>query len=300
MARKQAGYSRQRGQCGSRGLTLTGLCITVAGALAACAFDPPPPVPPTMPEPVASTTPSPITVLPKVGDCWNEPDYEVASSWRWWQGSASVDCADEHNSITYVIGEVGDEFAYDDTKGPMELTDEQIGTITRICTPAEWQGIGLREGSRATFFWYLPTPDEWASGDRWLRCDVAVVALGPLTPKTLELLPATADEVRPGIADQYRLCLDTAHPAVVYGPWYDPDGNVAVTCDREAQWEFGLRIQVPDGPFPGDEALRAMGEQACQELVNSRTPERWGATLAFPDEQTWTQGSRSLRCWLRE
>lgn len=238
-------------------------------------------------------------LAPSVGDCWQEPDYGSAASWSWWKGGHAVDCGGEHNSITIAVGDVARDFVYEPSDGGVELSSEQYGAVSAICRSSDWQGIGLREGSRVTSFSYLPTPKQWAAGARWVRCDVALVALGPLSPMTLEALPAKAEELRPKISGEYRLCLDTPHPASVYGPWYDPDGNVAVPCDNEAQWEFGLRVQLPDGPFPGEEGARSAAQAECQELVDSRVPDRWNASVLYPNEETWLEGSRSARCWLR-
>lgn len=245
------------------------------------------------------TRPEPSVAAPAVGDCWFEPDYGSAPAWSWWKGEPAVDCGLEHNSITIAVGDLGEEFSYAPVDGALELTDEQIGLVHQICTPDAWQGVGTNEGSRVVPFWYLPTPREWSAGARWVRCDVALAALGPLSPVTLEPLTGSADDLRSGIADTYRLCLDTPHPAYVYGPWYDPEGNVAVPCEGLPQWELGLRLQLPEGPFPGEEALDATAHTACQDVLNARAGDRWGARSYHPDEQGWLRGGRSVVCWLR-
>ncbi len=238
--------------------------------------------------------------VPRVGDCWSAPDGDAAESWTWWQGAPPVDCATEHNAITLAVGQLPDDFPYEpDGDGSLPLVGEKLGAVAAACRVPGWEGIGLREGSRVTSLWYLPTPREWAAGARWVRCDIALVAFGPLSPLTLEPLPPTADALVPGLAEEYRLCLDTKHPAIVYGPWYDPEANSAVPCGPDAQWELGFRVQLPDGPFPGGQDASSPDGQRCQELVNSRAPERWGGQYESPNAETWVEGSRGDRCWLR-
>lgn len=274
-----------------RALVVVGLVVP---GLAACADDAPPP-----PHVVGART-GPVHVTPQVGDCWGETDYGVVVDWAWWKGAGPVDCAGEHTSVTIAVGELPADFVYEPVDGTIALSDEQMTVVARTCEPPEWAGLGLEDGSRVKAFWYLPSPRAWADGERWVRCDVAVAAFGPLHPMTPEPLPADLEVVRAGIGEEYRLCLDTPHPESIYGPWYDPEGASAASCSEgRPQWELGFRLDLPDGPFPGEEALLAAGMQQCQELLNSRAPERWGGSLRYPDESTWAQGRRSITCWLR-
>ncbi len=235
---------------------------------------------------------------PSVGECWQEPDYEVVSTWSWWQGSAPVDCAAEHNSITAVMGELPDDFPAPWTEAGerRELADEELGLLNRTCADGTGMEIGLRDGWRATWFWYLPSPREWAAGERWLRCDVAVIALGPLSPMVVESLPADVEAVKGRLLDEYGLCLDTPYPAEGHGPWDDPDGNVAVSCDGAYQWTHVMSLLNPDEELPPQEVLIERIEGQCQELIDLNQAS--GATVYFPSEETWAEGVRTSTCWI--
>jgi len=236
---------------------------------------------------------------PGPGDCWQEPDYGEARGWGWWQGEPAVDCAEEHNSITVAVADLDPAFAYprSETGERRELGDQEFAAVAAICADAIGTDVGMRRGSRVTWFWYVPPPKQWASGERWLRCDVGVMALGPFEPLALEPLPPTAPEVVSRAFEEYRLCLNTPDPAPDHGPLSDPDANVAVPCDAAAQWEFGVSVEFPDGELPAEIDMAEDIIQACDDLLATR-PDRTGSTMYAPNAEGWAQGSRSAQCWL--
>lgn len=223
----------------------------------------------------------------------------MASDWSWWQGGLPVDCGEEHNSITVAITDLDPAFPYPwlETGERRELSDEERAAVGAMCADGIGAHVGHRAGSRVTWLWYLPSPEQWAAGERWVRCDVAVTALGPLEPPVLEPLPPTAQEVVSLALADFRLCLDTPYPAPDHDPWFDPEANVAVPCDAEAQWEFGVSVDFPDGALPAQEDMAAGILQACDELLDTR-PDRTDATFYVPSAQGWARGSRRATCWL--
>ena len=236
---------------------------------------------------------------PRLGDCWQEPDYGVARDWSWWQGGSPVDCAEEHNSITVAVADLDPTFAYprSETGERRELSDQEFAAIAAICADAISTDVGLRRGSRVTWFWYVPPPKQWTSGERWLRCDLGAMALGPLEPMALEPLPRTVPEVMSRAFSEYRLCLNTPYPAPDHGPLFDPDANVAVPCDAAAQWEFGVSVEFPDGELPAEQAMARDIVDACVDLLDTR-PDRTDGKMYVPNAESWAQGSHSAQCWL--
>lgn len=275
------------------------LVVSLVLVLVGCARDSTDRRPPDMPRP--ERTAGVPDHSPPLGMCWHEPDYEVVSAWSWWQGSAPVDCATEHNSITAAVGELPVDFAapWSDTGDRRDLTDEERRVVHGICTDGIGADVGLREGTRVTWFWYLPSPRQWAAGERWLRCDVAVVALGPLSPTVVEPLPADVADVVDHAWDAYayRLCLDTPYAAPEHLPWFDPDANVAVYCDAGPQWHFGGSVTFDDAALPPHDEMVSALAPSCAELVGL-LPRRTDGVIYVPNEQTWAQGSRTAVCWI--
>jgi hypothetical protein len=240
-----------------------------------------------------------VTEPPKPGDCWQQPDYGVASDWGWWQGDPAVDCAEEHNSITVAVADLDPAFAYPraETGERRELADQEFAAVAAICDEAIGTDVGMKRGSRVTWFWYVPPPKEWAAGERWVRCDIGVTPLGPLEPPALEPLPPTASEVVSRAFDDYRLCMNTPYPPPDTGDLLDLAANVAVPCDAAAQWEFGVSVEFPDGELPAEIDMGAEIIQACDGLLVTR-PDRTGSTMYTPNAEGWAQGNRTATCWL--
>lgn len=284
----------------SRAVATVSALAVAAAVLAGCAGAPEgEPSPPPSPAPARAVARP--DHAPTVGACWQEPDYEVVSGWSWWEGSAPVDCTTEHNSITAAVGELPADFPAprSDDGERRDLTDIEFGVVHQICTEGIGADIGLREGTRATWFWYLPSPRQWAAGERWLRCDVAVVALGPLSPTVVEPLPADVAAVVGDAWDAfaYLLCLDTPYAAPDHRPWDDPDTAVAVPCDGHSQWHFGEAATFDGAVPPTQEEVLDRLEPYCTELVGL-LPRRTSAVIYLPNEQTWAQGTRTAKCWI--
>lgn len=238
-----------------------------------------------------------VGYTPRVGDCWQEPDYEVVSSWSWWQGSGSVDCDAEHNSITAAVGEIPDDFPAPSEAGETpELDAEDYAVVREICTDWTDDDVGLEEGTRIDWFWYLPSPRQWAAGERWLRCDVAVAALGPLSPRAVEPLPAEVEDVMSRLWDEYSLCLDTPYPAEGHRPWDDPVTSVAVSCDGDHQWRHVMSMDNPDDELPPQAELIERAGPQCQEMIELN--QAAGGILYVPSEETWAEGVRTSKCWI--
>jgi hypothetical protein len=270
-------------------LVLGALVVGLGGCAPEGVPDPPP----------ARVLRTPVTDPPRPGDCWQEPDYGVASDWGWWEGEPAVDCTEEHNTITVAVADLDPGFAYPraETGERRELADQEFAAVAAICDGAIGADVGMRQGSRVTWFWYVPPPKEWASGERWLRCDVGVNAIGPLEPIALEPLPPTAAEVVSKAFDDYRRCLDTPYPAPDQGPLHDPAANVAVPCDAAAQWEFGVSVEFPDGELPAEDVMVGDIVRACVALLATRT-DRTDGKMYMPNAESWAQGSRRATCWL--
>ena len=85
----------------------------------------------------------------------------------------SIDCALPHNLETYHVGEWrhGDPYAID----PADLWP----LADRICGAGKAEsflGVKLPATPASRIYWYyfLPTPEQWADGERWITCEVGL------------------------------------------------------------------------------------------------------------------------------
>lgn len=224
-----------------------------------------------------------------------------ARTWSWWQGASPVECTEQHDAITVTVAELDDQFGYtvsDDDPEQVDLSVADRSRIGQLCDGGV-VGVttGLRRGSRIETVWYLPRPEQWDAGARWLRCDITVRALGPLNEVTLEALPPTALEVI-AAADEHRVCMDTAFPAEDYGPWLRPGANTLVPCDEPSQWEWVAEAALPDGPLPDREQIDRVVRESCVPYIEYAA-DRTGGWSYWPGAQGWENGARTVRCWMR-
>ena len=102
-------------------------------------------------EQVKSTT-------PVEGSCFN---YDVSDVEGTNPSDKEVDCSESHSSEIYRVA------IWPGASDPNELTpDESWELGNSVCQP--WDGA-----NDAFNYWafYVPTPEQWAAGENWVRCD---------------------------------------------------------------------------------------------------------------------------------
>lgn len=248
----------------------------------------------------AGTTETPVGLdVPEKGACWTTDDPIATEDWSWWRGGAPVDCSADHVYITAGVAWLPDTFAYPAVEGDRltAMTDEQHDVVASMCRDAIGMEFKERRGTRVRSFWYLPSPEEWAEGDRSLRCDVAVAAHGPVTGHQLELLPTTAEAVVSQMYLAYRTCLNTPLPAdddhTALDAW---EQSTLVPC-QGAQWQAFRPTTISQSQFDSRDEYIAMVSYMCDELL-AHLPGRstWSASMT-----EWTDGREEeaeIACWV--
>lgn len=133
----------------------------------------------------------------------------------------------------------------------------------------------------------VPTPGEWAGGERTFRCEATAPAGrlgGPVLIGTLR------DALRRKDSASLRLC---------------ETSGAALTCDlghdREA---VGPSVALEGQGWPGEQALRAAAASACrpvaEEYLGASLPSRPEVvvTADIPSRNDWEAGKHSAACWL--
>ena len=257
------------------------------------------PAPTTSPPSRAPSPTQDLVVRARPGDCWHEPDPGAVARWLWWEGGAPVDCATEHTAITYAVAELPTDLRYPENgpSGVPVLEGPEATYLRSRCHPSGVMNDGIEDGSRITSALYLPTPEQWAQGERWVRCDLGVQALGPVSDHAREPLPATVPEVLAESFGAYRRCLDTPLATEDHAPLGALDRSEHVACE-DAQWVFASSIEFDEVAWPGTPALVQATEAQCWEDLTAAASWRTGGLVTTPDEEAWERGRRTAECWL--
>lgn len=231
---------------------------------------------------------------PAAGDCWQLPEPAA-------DGGAGptpadpvfVDCAEEHVRITAAVHDLPEDFAYPEADARLEPDAERV--VAEVCDDAIQADSQTRSGSRVTWYWTLPSKDAWETGERWLRCDVAVEGMGPVRGGQLELLPATAGEVIAEMYGEYRRCMDTIHED---GPDFGPEvssESTNVPCDQ-AQWEAAPPFRFEWQQYSSDRELTDAVLTYCEGLLEGADRH-----IAVGERYEWTpesSGPGTAGCWM--
>lgn len=214
---------------------------------------------------------------PRVGQCYDTPDAVLPAPH---DPTAPVDCAEPHTLQTFAVLE---------SDGPLDRrTTTSLGAecVDRV---ASFLG-GDPQHTAVGVYYFTPTPEAQEDGERWVRCDAAVVSdttMAGARPVTGSLEGAFGG----GVPRDYRRCLE-GRP--------DPSRPQAlVPCHRPHQAQ-----QLPRGvdleggrAYPGSEALTEQANHRCSQRVSAALPEAASALVVVPTPAMWAEGARTAQCW---
>jgi Septum formation len=146
----------------------------------------------------------------------------------------------------------------------------------------------------------LPAVNQWAAGERWVRCDVQETAAGSRfrTP-TFADLPTNFSAFVSSYTSSpstYAMCVDEPGTSAVTGPALGL-GAIIADCSS-AQWRLEPSPDFPDAPgvpYPGYTGLYPFMHAHCGVLYDTATVRGW---IFFPDDVHWAAGSRNFQCWV--
>ncbi|WP_299051648.1 septum formation family protein [uncultured Nocardioides sp.] len=247
------------------------------------------PAGPVSSDPASSGDPTPAAVaVPEVQACYPLGFDEALAPVS---ETAPTDCAGEHTSRTFAVGELdllvdGHLLAVDSERAQAQPAAE--------CPPrlAEFLG-GSEEDLRLTVLravWFSPTVEQSDEGASWYRCDVIALAgqgeLAPLTGR-LEGLFSTPDA-----AAAYALCA-TAEPGT--------DGFERVPCRADdASWRAIATVPLAEGEeYPGEDQVSAAGDGVCEDAARDTAsdPLNFRFGYEYPTAEQWDAGQRYGVCW---
>ncbi|RYP85827.1 hypothetical protein EKO23_10955 [Nocardioides guangzhouensis] len=215
----------------------------------------------------ASPTPDPLAGAPTVDACYK---MTYARSQAATNGSAPVNCYDDHTTITYYVGTFPDDAAASD---PVQ--------VRKDCTAHLAEGLGLSKkelrSSVFSWIWFEPTTSQWSAGARWFRCDAKAETGG-----RLKLLPAGSSPIlTDGVPDAYFRCVDNRN-----------DQGRYVTCDQKHDYRWAGYFQARGGAsYPSRKAFEKQGK-GCYEFTDNGA--YW---VTWPLEPGWDNGDREMNCY---
>lgn len=241
--------------------------------------------------PTASPTPTAVPTAravpaPKVGSC-HQLTYAEAIAPTAPEGSTP--CAKPHTSVTYAAGSLDDV-----VRGHLVAVDSARvqEQVARTC-PQALQGFlgGTPADLRLSMLrpiWFTPTVEQSDAGARWYRCDVIAVTAGDrLTPLGPDLRGVLGRE---GDRERYAMC-GTAAP--------DAASFRRVQCSQPHAWRAISVVDLPDGPYPGTDAVRDAGQTPCEDAGRDVAADPLSFTWGYewPTRAQWAAGQTYGRCW---
>lgn len=204
-------------------------------------------------------------------------------------GSAPVDCARTHTSMTFNVGTL--DTLVDGHLLAVDSKHVQAQVATEC--PAALPGFlgGTPEALHLSMFravWFTPTVEESDAGANWFRCDViAIAGNGKLAPLTGKLAGVLDD---PQAADRYGMC-GTAEPGTA--------GFTRVICSGDHSWRALQTVPFAGTGYPGETAVRDGGQQPCKDAGRAAASDKlsfkWG--YEWPTEKQWAAGQHYGLCW---
>ncbi len=216
--------------------------LVVAVGVSGCVGDADPGASP----PTTSGTPPPGFDTPQVGECrgtMTEEIYDAVSDTR-----STVPCTEPHGSETFLVTELPDEAAALPRDEVAELPDDFPAKrrVLDECDQEHDRYVGVRRlgpdairPNNLSWAFYLPPPEDWEKGARWVRCDAVTRPFeGQEERTTTERLQGVgASDALPAAL---RRCYRDVTPP--------PDVNVLGlgSCDQPHLGEILVELQVTD------------------------------------------------------
>jgi len=272
-------------------LSLVGV-LAVSLALAGCSFLP------GIPAAKASAAPA----KPTVGQCWNATTTDAAK-WSDWEGTPAIGCTGSHTLYTYQVGAISGETgsSWASSTDPTQLTQEiqtkadDACSISKLLPHLKWNQQLIQQ------YFFVPTEAEWKAGQRWVRCDVGVLATGTtLDNESFTALPSKISSLVSSVSSdpiRYDFCMNSTESVTSIGPLDNPDATLG-DCSKDPQWRLATRGNLPEAvgaPFPSDATANTESTKICTPAVTGDN-ELWLAYL--PTKSGWATGDREVDCWV--
>ncbi|GAB3158227.1 hypothetical protein GCM10027290_61010 [Micromonospora sonneratiae] len=212
-----------------------------------------------------------------------------------------VDCGQQHKAETIHVGVFPAEYA--ELSSPPVTGSPALRAVFPDCDTRAQQFVGADwRGARLAVLVVPPSPQGWAGGSRWYRCDLFV-----------------RDVIEGGSAIKHRNDNAVDHTGSLRGVLSQPS-PLSYGCYNEDQWEI-LRPVPCDKPHRFEyvgiwsapfSSIAEVGRDAerthrkCRSAVaayvkvpdDALLPYRTGTSYRTPTAEAWALGDRGVRCFM--
>ncbi len=230
--------------------------------------------------------PAPASAAAEVGTCYayKSPTLKAVSS-----TAPAVDCTANHTAETYFVGTLPANFG-----PPSEASQPAKLAAARPCTVSAMNAyLGMPDRDLPSRFLTVPlfpTDEEWAAGERWMRCDVVLqggLVLKSFTGTAAALVAATPQE-------QFNFCTPREPNAKKTAAY--PAPSPRRTGSRCSTRSSAARDRSSREPARSS-ARRAscVRSRARSGTARRSTPDWWAI---WPTAIGWKDGKRSAQCFV--
>lgn len=214
---------------------------------------------------------------------------------------APLDCEQVHRVETVHVGVFSGADA--DRISPPPLGSPAMRGAFAECDVKVKQFVGADwRGGRLTVQVVPPSPQGWAGGGRWYRCDM--FELDALDGGTARDHPNDHAIERTGtLRDVLTRPTPLAYSCFNEDRW----GYLRpVACDKPHRFEYVGILTVPDASYARFETDPNRIHQGCLSVIaayvnvpdDAKMRYRTGTTFRPPSEEAWERGDRGVRCFL--
>jgi hypothetical protein len=241
-------------------------------------------------------------VKPVTGQCWNATTAQAAD-WSDWQGTSAISCTSSHTLYTYQVGKISGETSSTwAASGDSSQLSPEVQTkaddacsISTLLPHLKWNQQLIEQ------YFFVPTEAEWTAGQRWVRCDVGVLATGTtLDNESFTALPSKISTLVKSVDSdpvRYEFCMNSTEAVTDIGPLDNPDATLG-DCSKDPQWKLATRGNLPEAagaPFPDDATANTESTKICAPAATG-DGQIWLAYL--PTKTGWASGDREVDCWV--
>lgn len=239
---------------------------------------------------------APASAAPAAGLCW---DYDAKALAKLAVPGGPVACEGPHRAETFAVGTLPESFP-----AIAEATTRQVVAVrTSVCTEAAMRaylGLPGTLPSRFRPVAVFPTAEQFAAGERWVRCDAVFdTGLG------LGVMPKGAPAwIAENAANPLAFAFCT--PSTGYSKMPSPTKTAAQECTAPTrQWVLVDRPVMggAGAKYPGARALDKKATRACARFKNTfngglKDPYARGWSYIYPMQAGWNDGMRTASCWV--
>lgn len=240
------------------------------------------------------THPAHADERPMRADCW-VATLDQAAKWDYWQGQAKVDCSKPHQLITYTVAPLATSpKASDDRKAMMKGAFKACG-----------EGFtNNRGGTRLLPYAFGPSPSQWSEGQRWVRCDYAVIAFGSTEKsRKFQTLVGDASEALRSW-NEWNINVPATEIDLCYKARTKTGADLPVTkgarwtivdCTKtHPRWQVSRSYSLNTGAYPYD---NQQGQSSLVESCRQNQPKgALRAAAVYPSREAFEKNESYARC----